>query len=106
MSASPFRKKLSEDEERQTLFQRLTRFSRREVADADEVLGVARAFLEWDAMPYMTRYKAYLEKKANEPMPIGNHFEMVAAAARGAAYREIMTYLKLQGVKARNALGE
>jgi len=102
---SPFRK-LSQDEERQTLFQRLTNFSKREVADADEVLGVARAFLEWDSMPYMERYKAHLQKKANEPMPIGNHLEMVAAAARGAAYREIMNYLRLQEINARNALGE
>jgi len=105
LPVSPF-KKPSNGEDRQTLWQRVTRVTRREVAEAEDVLGKARAFLEWNGMPYMQSYKEWLGRQANEPMPIGDHLNMVAAAAHSAAYRKILNHLQSEESKARTALGE
>jgi len=105
LSVSPF-KKPQTGEERQTLWQRLTQVTRQEVVDADAVLGKARAFLEWRSMPYMESYVEWLRRQANAPMPIGDHLQMVATAARGSAYRDILDMLRAEEAKARSALGE
>ena len=84
----------------------MTGITRREVAEAEDVLALARAFVEWDKMPYMEKYKAWLVKKAMEPIMLSDPDSMVSTAAKTNAYKEMLEHLRVQAQSASAALGE
>ncbi len=102
---SPF-KKPANGESRQTLWQRLTQVTRHEVEESDAILGEARAFLEWDSMPYMIAYREWLTRQAMAPASMTDQHSMVASVARSNAYKEMLEHLRVKGANAHSTLGE
>lgn len=105
MSANPF-KRLGTEDERQSLWERVTRFKKSEIADAEDVIAKAQAFLAWDNMPYSDSFKEWLQRQANQPAPIAEHLMMVGHAARAQAFLEVLAYLRSERSKSHVATGE
>lgn len=103
--ANPFRRPRTEDD-RRSLWERLTAPSEAELDEANEELQKARQYKEWRGMPFAALFDRWLEEQAHRPVDIGESLTMVAAATRSNTFREIMQYLKTMDEKSSIALGD
>jgi len=85
MSANPFKIRVAE--ERQSLWDRVTRFTQPDLSEADGVVNEARVFLEWDSMPYAEQFKNWLQVRANQ-------LTMEGESERAKAYLEMLQHLR------------
>ena len=85
----------------------ITKPSDHELKERDEVLGRAKAFLQWKEQPYYARYIAWLESEANKPIQTSaNHMDMVVGSTRSNTFREVLANLKQLEQRAHLALGD
>jgi len=105
VSVSPFRKS-HDEEDRQSLWQRMTQPSKREVKDAEDVVGLSRALLAWADSPYHAKFMEWLSAESGKPVEMKDQFKMIADTARSNAFKEIAQHIRRETQLAAAAVGE
>jgi len=101
----PF-KRSNGDPTRRGLWQMITEPSESEMDDADEVVGIARSFREWNSMSFAKNFRLWVRAQAEKPSEVGDHMTMITGATRSNTFREVLKYLSDLETRADQALGE
>jgi len=92
--------------ERRGIWDFVTRERKRDHSKSDEVLGIARSFLDWAEQPYHQRFEDYLRRQSEEPVDMTDQFKMLAGTARANTFKEILKHVRQEAQRAEMVLGD